>query len=112
MRVPEKSPRRESSRYIAPKRLAEDLIATRHQFNRAGVDFLKVDLAAALTFSNAALTTDDPAKKQRNRRSARRAYDTIAKMAKKITLSDRDKEEITDSMRHLKSELLQLGEVF
>jgi hypothetical protein len=112
MRVPRNTPRGKDSRFIAPKRLAQDLIESKLQFNRAGIDFLKIDLSAALTFSHAALTTDDPAKKQRNRRSARKAYDMIARMVKKVTLSEMDAAEITHSMKRLKSDLVALGETF
>jgi hypothetical protein len=110
--VPQNTPFRKSSRYIAPKRLAEELIESKLQFNRAGIDFLKIDLAAALTFSNSARITDDPARKRRNRRSARKAYDTIARLAKRVDLSETEAAEIRQCLQRLKCELLALGETF
>lgn len=92
--------------------MAADLAATRQQFNRAGTDFLKVDVATALTFADAALNTDNPEKTRRNQRSARKAYDTILRMSQKVTLPSKDAEELRDSLTQLKAKLMRLGEVF
>lgn len=95
-----------------PKTTTADLAATQQQFNRAGTEFLKVDVATAITFSEVALSADDPAKRRRNQRSARKAYDTILRLAKKIAISGRDVQELTASLELLKANLVRLGEVF
>ena len=94
------------------KTTAADLAETQQQFNRTGTEFLKVDVATALTFSESALNTHDPAKRRRNQRSARKAYDTILHLAKKIAISSGDVKELTDSLEQLKANLVRLGEVF
>ena len=82
------------------------------EFNRTGKDFLKIDLQTAFTFSRAALSTDDPVKRRRNQKSARKAYDTVLNQMKKIDLSEKDNKDLKGNLRRLKSELTKLGEVF
>ena len=82
------------------------------EFNRTGTEFLKVDVATGLTFAKAALDSHDPEKKRRNQRSARKAYDTIVRMLKKITPTDADARQLDASLHQLKNELIQLGEIF
>jgi type IV secretory pathway TrbF-like protein len=112
MRVPAKRNLRKASAYAAPKPTIDALLASEKQFNQAGTQFLKVDVATALTFANTALQADDPEKKRRNRASARKAYDTVVRMMKKLKLSASDAEEIQQGLQRLKSELVTLGEVF
>lgn len=112
MSVTEKRrPTRKASPTIPPP-TAADLMQAEEQFNRVGADFLKADVATALTFSETALDSDDPGKKQRNQRSARKAYDTIVRMAKKITLHEKDASELKHALQQLKANLLRLGETF
>ena len=80
--------------------------------DRANTNFLKVDIATALTFSGIALQADDPIKKNRNRRNARKGYDTIVRLVDKVHLSKDDAQVIREGLRRLKSELERLGEVF
>lgn len=89
-----------------------DLEKTGKEFNRAGTDFLKVDVATALTFAHNALTADDPFKKARNQKSARKAYDTVLRMSQKISLTDEDANELKAGLQQLKANLAKLGEVF
>jgi hypothetical protein len=112
MRVPEKSRSPRTPRLTVPKPTVADLEKTERQLNRAGTDFLKVDAATALTFSQNALTADDPSKKARNQKSARKAYDTILRMSNKVALTDRDAEELRAALQQLKANLVKLGEVF
>ncbi|HEX6824431.1 MAG TPA: hypothetical protein VF123_20390 [Candidatus Sulfotelmatobacter sp.] len=95
-----------------PKPTLADLQRVEKQFNRAGADFLKVDVATAMTFAETALGTDDPVKKQRNRKSARKAYDTVLRMAKKIALRDADAKELKAGLLELNAKLRRLGETF
>lgn len=88
-----------------------DLANTQQQFNRTGTEFLKVDVATALTFAATALNTDDPEKKRRNQRSARKAYDTVLRMTQKVTLTPQDAKELSKSLHLLRANLMRLGEV-
>lgn len=50
----------------------------RPDLNAIGVEFVKTDLGAALTFSHIALQANgDAHKRSRNRANARKAYDTV-----------------------------------
>ena len=98
--------------YQAPKPTIDQLLDVGKDFNRVSTDFLRVDVATALTFSGIALQTDDAVKRQRNRRAARRAYDTIRRFAKHVTLASDDAQMLASDLARLKSELQTLGEVF
>jgi phage shock protein A len=88
-----------------------DFARTEKEFNRAGTEFLKTDVATAITFSEAALNTDDPAKRIRNQKFARKAYDTILRLAQKITLQEEDAKQLSQGLEELKANLMRLGEV-
>ena len=90
----------------------EELLATRELVNRAAVDFLKVDVETALTFLFSARNTDDKARQKRNRKAARRAYDTVTKLMRRVKLSDQDARTIIVGLEQLRSELQDPGEVF
>lgn len=110
MRVPGKHRPIEKAPLTVPKPTIEELQRTEMQFNRAGIDFLKVDVATAMTFAQTALSTGDPVKRRRNQRSARKAYDTVLRMATKVTLRDHDAEELKQALQQLNAKLKQLGE--
>jgi hypothetical protein len=90
----------------------DELVASRVQLNRANANFLRVDLDTALTFSNLALQSQDSIKKTRNKRAARRAYETVVKLMGGVELTEEDARILADKLRRLKSELQSLGDVF
>ena len=100
----------ERSPYAVPHLTMEQLRASKQALNRTGAQFLKTDLETALTFCKAARNTQDPQKKDRNQRFARKAYDTILRLMKKITLSDTDAKELNQKLERLKEQLVELGE--
>lgn len=112
MMVPNKGSRNKGFHYGVPRRPPGDLLAIEKQFNKTATDFLKVDLATALTFAATARHADDPEKKSRNQQFARKAHDTVLKMGEKVHLSNEDAEELEQNLRRLRSELVDLGEVF
>lgn len=112
MRVPKKGPPKKASRYAAPRPTAIEMLALGKQFNQTGTEFLKVDVATALTFASTARLSQDPAKKLRNRKSARLAYDTVTRMIERVTLGASDAAELTANLKRLKAELIELGEAF
>jgi hypothetical protein len=98
--------------YQAPKATVDKLLANGKEFNRVSTDFLKIDAATGLTFAGIALQTDDATKKQRNRLAARKAYDTIRRLAKGVDLTPNDAQVLSRDLGRLKSELQTLGETF
>lgn len=98
--------------YPAVRPTVDQLITTQKQFRRVSADFLKADLETALTFCQIARNTDSEARQQRNRRSARKAYDTISRLLAKTEVSDADARFLKQNMKRLKSQLKGLGEVF
>jgi hypothetical protein len=83
---------------------------SRMHANRVSSDFLKVDVATALTFSGIALSAQDPQKRARNQRAARKAYDTVLHLAPRVQLTHDDVVELKQNLSRLKSELRKLGE--
>jgi len=112
MVVPKKGSQNKQLHYGVPRPTPAELLAIEKQFNKTGGDFLKVDLATALTFIATARHADDPEKKRRNRQFARKAYETVLKLAERVHLSSDDREELQRGLRRLRSELVELGEVF
>jgi hypothetical protein len=96
----------------ARKPTVDELLATRDRMNRARADFLKVDLETALTFVKIAHTTDDEFRKERNCRAARKAYETVVRLQKKVDLTTNDGLALKRGLDRLKSELERLGETF
>ncbi len=96
--------------YAAPKPTADQFVATRERMNRVSADFLKVDVETALTFASNALNTEDGVKKERNRKAARKAYDTVLRLAQKIELTDKEANTLNRGLEKLRADLLALGE--
>lgn len=112
MSVLQRTQRPRKRRNSALNPTLDKIRASEQELNRTGTEFLKIDIATALIFAKTALDTDDGAKKRRNQKSARKAYDTILRLAKKITLTDQDAKKLQQELRRLKTDLIQLGEAF
>jgi hypothetical protein len=110
--MPGKTPPNRKTGMVVAKPTREELLASSQQLNRVGTEFLKADIATGRTFVEAALSSDDPEKKRRNQKSARKAYDTVVRMLKKITPNDADAQELNAGLQRLKADLVELGEVF
>jgi hypothetical protein len=103
----------EEYRSLLPsKALTKQLSDTGQQLNATNVDFLKIDVETALTFTQLALATDNKEKKERNRKNARKAYDTILRMWNSVTLTPSQEGYIHEKMSRLKSDLDLLDEKF
>lgn len=100
------------SAYAAVKPTFDEFLANARRFNRASADFLKLDVQTALIFTGIALQTDDSVKRRRNQRSARKAYDSVLKLAKKVQLTDEEIQTLSRNLDRLKFELQTLGEIF
>lgn len=80
--------------------------------NSLGVDFLQIDSEIGLTFSGIALEARDPEKRKRMAQSARRAYDSIARLRTGVELSQVEGAKLDANLQRLKSELQRLGQGF
>jgi hypothetical protein len=108
----DKTPQKRPSPWVVPQPTRDELLAMKRDFIRAGTQFLKVDLATGLTCANAALSSRDGESRRRNQNSARKAYDTVVRMLKRICVSDADAQHLQDNLQQLRTHLIQLGEVF
>ncbi len=80
--------------------------------NDRKVDLIKADLNAASTFASIARESDDEDKRLRNRKNARRGYDTILHFLSTAKLTQRDADEINGGVARLRRALLELGDTF
>jgi len=80
------------------------------KLNRARVDFIKLDLDAAITFTSVARTTRDPETRDRNIANARKGYDTVRRYLAESDLSREEAEEISDKVTLLEAAIADLGE--
>jgi hypothetical protein len=94
------------------KPTVSELIDVIGQLNRTSAQFLRTDIETALLFCSIALQTEDLSKRERNRKNARRGYDTIVRLSARIRLSNDDEQFLSDKLERLKFELQRLGEVF
>lgn len=79
----------------------------------AGFEFLISDLDLALTLTQIAMKSgSNAARKKRNQRNARRAYDTVQQLANRIGLTGTHRKEFDRRLEKLRSELRKLGEEF
>ena len=92
--------------------LTQQLTTTCQQSNAINAEFLKIDVQTALTFSGLALQSDNKEKTVRNRKNARRAYDTILHLSHRVTFTPGEEGYMQEMMSRLKNDLELLGEKF
>jgi GAF domain-containing protein len=97
--------------YAAPKPTVDEILASVARHNKTSTDFLKADIEVALTFAGIARAADNSKERERNRRAARKAYDTAVRMIGRVDLTDHDARVLGRSLARLKSELRGLGEI-
>jgi hypothetical protein len=94
------------------KSLVHDLSDTGRESNQANVNFLKIDVETALTFTRLALRSDSAEKRKRNLQHARKAYNTIQRLSHHVTFTADEEAYMRDMMAILKNNLETLGEKF
>jgi hypothetical protein len=82
------------------------------RLNRAQGNFLKLDVEVGLTFAGIALQTQDPEKRERTRRVASKAYDTVLRLMNRVTFTKDGAQSLARNLLRLKYDLMMLGEVF
>ncbi len=85
----------------------------RRQTKEAGLAFLKTDVEAALTFAQVALQAgSDSERKSRNQTNARKGYDSIARLIRRIAplCTEGEKQEFEQKFDKLRDALKRLGE--
>ena len=93
--------------------MRKSLLELRSDFNHTGFDFLMIDLDTGLVFTDRAFQSKGiPRAKQRNVTNARKAYDTVIRLRKKLELSSEQQGAFERKRVSLKNALEQLGERF
>ena len=82
------------------------------ELNATSVNFLKIDLDTALTFTEIALGAEDADKRERNRHNARIGYDTVLRLMGRVSLTRLDGKILREKLELLKADLVELGERF
>ena len=82
------------------------------QLNQRKIDLIKTDLDAARTFAQIARDSSDPEKASRNRRNARKGYDTVNHLLSTADVQPGERQTLETEIAALKSALTQLGETF
>ena len=72
--------------------------------------FIRVDLRTGLNLAKIALTARDEVTRNRNRKNARKAHDTILRFLPKLKLTSQELSGIRPKLARLKSQLQKLGE--
>jgi hypothetical protein len=107
---PDRSASSQQRGHSVPRPTVDELLASKSRFNKATTDFLKIDLETALTFTALALQAQDREKKERNRKAARKAYDTITRLISRVTFSEVEANAFKENLERLRSDLIKLGE--
>jgi hypothetical protein len=81
------------------------------QTRKTHSEFLRIDLDVAITLADRARTALQPEVRERNRRNARRAYDTVVAFMTHTTITQPELDEINSRLQRLRVELKELGEV-
>ena len=80
------------------------------ELSQAGYEFLMSDLAVALTLTRiASRSAADSDKRLRNVHNARRAYDTVRKLAERVSLTGSQLQNLVEKLQAVKSALEKVG---
>ena len=75
-------------------------------------EFLLTDLDTGLTFMDVADSTRNMAVRRRNHANARRAYDSVVRFMRNLSLDDTQRKALAERLALLKSRLENVGESF
>lgn len=81
-------------------------------YTSVAVDFLLTELDTGLTFARLALAarSDNPQKRERNRKNARKAYDSLLRFQARTAFSSPEKTRLEEGKKELRAALRSLGE--
>lgn len=80
------------------------------ELRKAGADFLQTELEASLTFAQAALSGNDPARRKRDQANARKGYDTLQRFRWQFPVPASAERNFETNLQQLKSNLECMGE--
>ena len=112
MSVPSENKMAIRSGYAAKRPTPDEFLATARECNRASVNFLKTDVETGLTFSTIAMQSKDKSKRNRMRQNARKAYDTVLRLMRRVELTPPDARFLARNLKRLRADLIRLGEKF
>ena len=98
-----------SSRFLVPRK---SHIQLQNEFNQSGFDFLMVDIDAGIAFARLAASHTDAETRTRNTKKARRAYDSVNRLRKRLSLSAGQQKGLDERRLNLRKVLKSLGEHF
>lgn len=85
----------------------------KEQFERNKGDFILVEVESGLTFAKVALDAEDEEKLNRNRKNARKAYDTACRFLQESVIKDEElRRKALTGLAELRRDLQELGEKF
>jgi hypothetical protein len=87
---------------------ARTIVEVLHESQQLLVEFLKIDLQAALTFARVAESSTDPVHIEQGRRNAAQAYDTIWKLLPKVQPGEQNKQWLEFKLKELEQVLERL----
>ena len=93
------------------KTTSSDFDKLRARLNNRYIEFLQVDLDLGLTMAQIAACADEgSARRERNRRNARRAYNAILELREKVVTTAEQSRQLSLKVRLLHTALVDLGE--
>jgi len=92
------------------RQLSEDSKKLKKQVETTQADFVLTEVSASTTFAQVALDADDPEKRERNRKNARKGYDTARRFSHTPALRGPGLQEFNMGMARLEKMLRRLGE--
>jgi hypothetical protein len=103
--------------HVAPQSDSRKLLAESERLvstlQRSGADFLFLDLDIAFSLAKSACTAGaDTQKKAHKQKIARRAYDTILQLSRRLKMTKQENGELREKLAALRCALEELGEHF
>ena len=79
--------------------------------DRLGLEYLISDMDLALTFLQIAATSSDRETRERNRKNARKAYETVLHFLPRLDPTAEERQTIEEKLAALRTRLQALGEI-
>lgn len=91
--------------------MSQSINETIRQSEKIRLDLIKTELDVAFTFAQVAFQSgDSPEKRRRNTSNARKAYDTLLKLAAQAAQDETAAQKLRHDLNALRQQLISLGE--
>ena len=78
--------------------------------SQVGMNFLRTEVETALLFASLAFQARDSEKRRRNLQNARKGYDTLRQLVRKLVLTPDERTEMRLKISEVRRQLITLGE--